>query len=151
MPRKQCRGWVEIYLIVENETGRKGGEDGRGGRKGRKKNGNDTGSWELLFPFLSFAPCSPQPLSLTHPLLHSCQRTSRLARHTCFLSTACFNLRSAGVRVGGDADWGGDGRVLYPGEAGRGETVKSGDREEKRERTALCGVVGKRSRVRSGH
>lgn len=37
-------------------------------------------------------------LPLSHPSFTPCQRTCApcLTRHTCFLSTACFNLRSAG-------------------------------------------------------
>lgn len=66
MPRKQCRGWVEIHLIVESETGRKGGEDGG---KGKKK--EEEWKWHRLSrALLSFSIIHPYSPAVLHPLLH---------------------------------------------------------------------------------
>lgn len=59
MPRKQCRGWPEIYLIVESTAGVEGKKRCRRRGRERRKNENDTD----FSPALPLRPPAPFPVA----------------------------------------------------------------------------------------
>lgn len=60
MPRKQCRGWPEIYLIVESTAGVEGKKKGAGEEE--EKGGRMKMTPTSLQPFL-YAPLPPFPVA----------------------------------------------------------------------------------------
>lgn len=130
IPRKQCRGWVEIYLIVESETGRKSGEDGREGKKKEEE-----WKWHRLsrasLSFSIIRSCSP---AVALPLLHPTSVHALLVS----LGTLAFYRRTLTFEARGSR-WRRRGLRWWKVSTlrGNGGMMKSGDREEKREKGRL--------------